>query len=57
MKNPPSCFNCDSMGGGYYRVHEGETTWYMGLDQNGQAHYACKDCAPQLYNVTLWHAP
>lgn len=46
----PSCYNCDSLGGGLYKPHEGETRWFMGLDINGQAHYSCEDCGPGLFN-------
>jgi len=48
----PSCFNCDSAGGGCYREHEGETTWFIGLDASGQAHYACDECKGHLFNVS-----
>lgn len=52
-KNQPSCFRCDSKGGGLYKPHERKTDWYIGCDLNGQAHYACADCKDLLYNVSL----
>lgn len=46
-----SCFNCDSKGGGYYKAHDGETEWFLGLASNGEAHYACKECSVLLFEV------
>jgi hypothetical protein len=47
-----ACFNCDHVGGAMYKAHDGETTWFLGLTSDGQAHYACEDCKDQsLYNV------
>ena len=45
------CFNCDSTGGGYYKPHDGETTWYIGLDSSGQANYACAECQNLLFDA------
>ena len=33
----PSCFNCDAIGGGLYRVHEKETQWFIGHADGGRA--------------------
>ena len=52
---PTACFNCCHIGGGYYTEYEGETEWYMGLTSDGQAHYACADCAPSLFNARKLH--
>lgn len=30
----------------------GESGWGMGLDEEGQAHYTCPDCAGGLFNFT-----
>lgn len=35
-----------------YKPFDGETQWHMGLDASGQAHYACAECAPLLFNVS-----
>jgi hypothetical protein len=48
---PSSCGICCHTGGGTYRPFEGVTRWFIGLDSNGQAHYACEGCAPSLFNV------
>lgn len=50
-----SCFNCDSAGEyGGYRVHEGQTNWYLGLDpEDVQAYYACERCASMLVDPVL----
>ena len=29
----------------------GEEGWMMGLTEDGQAHFACPDCAPVLYST------
>lgn len=50
-EKPGACFNCCSTGGGWYKPYEGETTWWIGLTADGQAHYACDDCAPLLFNA------
>lgn len=50
-KEEHCCFNCDALGGGYYKPHEDETTWYLGLDATGQANYACEECHPLLFNA------
>lgn len=34
-----------------YREHEGVSNWFMGLTANGQAHFACDNCYPSLYDV------
>jgi hypothetical protein len=52
-ENNPACFNCCSLGGGMFKPYEGTTTWWLGLDAAGQAHYACNDCAPLLILPTL----
>lgn len=52
-ENRYTCFDCCSLGGGYYKPYEGETTWWIGLAQNGQAHYACDDCKVFLFNTVL----
>ncbi|WP_322037213.1 hypothetical protein [Burkholderia cepacia] len=42
-----ACANCDAedgLFGRFYRVREEPTSWWMGLDENGQAHYFCDDC-------------
>lgn len=49
------CFNCDSAGGGTYRPHEGETIWYIGLAQGGQAHFACENCKILLFDCHPVH--
>ena len=46
-----ACFNCDHAGGGLYRAHQGETSWWLGLEANGQANYACDYCKDALFNV------
>lgn len=46
-----SCGLCDSLGGGIYRVRSEPTLWWIGLAENGQAHYLCDDCKDALYNV------
>ena len=51
---PAACFNCDSRGG-YYRAHEGETRWFMGLDSSGQAHFACEECSVLLFNARPYY--
>lgn len=51
------CFNCDSLGGGYYKPHEGETKWFIGLDEYGQANYACEDCSKTLFNARELREP
>lgn len=53
IANQPSCFNCDSAGGGYYRPHEGETDWYCG-HADGQGHYACANCKGLLFDANLF---
>jgi len=50
-KNQPSCFYCDHVGGGLYKPHEGTTDWYLGIDLDGQAHYACSDHSCLLHDV------
>lgn len=50
-ETPSACFNCCSSGGGIYKPFEGETTWHIGLDASGQAHYACAECAPLLFHA------
>jgi hypothetical protein len=52
-ENKYACFNCCDAGGGTYRPYEGETTWWIGLAEGGQAHYACDDCKPLLIEPTL----
>jgi hypothetical protein len=52
---PAACYNCCDLGGGMYSPYEGETQWHMGLDEHGQAHYSCADCAPGLFNVRPIH--
>lgn len=51
IHDPSACFNCCDAGGGTYRPYEGVTQWHMGLDASGQAHYACAECAPLLFDV------
>lgn len=55
--NNYACFNCCDAGGGTYTPYEGETTWWLGLDGNGQAHYACDDCKPLLVCPVLADTP
>ena len=45
------CFNCDSLGGGYYKPHEEKTQWFLGLDASGQANYACAECSVSLFSA------
>jgi hypothetical protein len=52
---PCACFNCDSQGGGFYKAHDGETKWFMGLDSSGQAHFACEECSVLLFNARPYY--
>jgi hypothetical protein len=52
---PCACFNCDSSGGGVYKLHEGPTKWFMGLDSSGQAHFACEECSVLLFNARPYY--
>jgi hypothetical protein len=52
-----ACFDCCSVGGGLYKEFEGETTWWLGLDANGQAHYACDYCKVGLFLPVLADTP
>lgn len=40
------CYGCDNS---HERVEP--THWWMGLDDQGQAHYSCTECAPGLFHV------
>lgn len=51
FEKPTACYNCCSLGGGLYKPFVGETRWHMGLDENGQAHFACEGCAPGLIDA------
>jgi len=55
--NPYSCFNCDSLGGGIYKVHDEPTEWYIGLLPSGAAQYACASCRGSLYECRPLPAP
>lgn len=42
-----ACSNCDAeegLMGGYFRVREEPTHWWMGLDSTGNANYFCDEC-------------
>lgn len=52
----PSCFNCDALGGGLYRVHPAPAQWFIGhADGGGQ--YACAYCKDLLFDALPIETP